>query len=171
MILDPINPQSFCVEGSFFYVSGLTHKYTLNVDTVISLNDELFRGGFIEIFEIQPGEYFDSLSTEVIERLLHHMGIYGQSLPSLVDNCDMAAYPSIQFEIGTDSPLFDHSGTIVYAPDDYLESLGNGQCIFKIRASNNPRFGLNFLSKIATHFTRDRIEFCDPITPELSRVD
>jgi hypothetical protein len=44
-----------------------------------------------------------------------------------------------------------------------LERMDTGQCMFKIlEADNDPILGLNFLTKVATHFTRSRIGFCDP---------
>jgi hypothetical protein len=55
-----------------------------------------------------------------------------------------------------------HEGDIVYGPEDYLEHIGDGRCRFKIREASPVRFGLNFISKIAIHFKREEIGFCDP---------
>jgi hypothetical protein len=86
-------------------------------------------------------------------------------LPQYLDNCDLVNgdYPSIHFRIlEPPSSGGTHRGTIVYSPVDYMESTGDGRCRFTVRNFGVPRFGMNFLTKVAIHFKADEIGFCDP---------
>jgi hypothetical protein len=92
-----------------------------------------------------------------------------EEFPHIIDNCNYDRFPSIYFKIGeyvsrdSDTIIIQPLGTIVYGPDDYLSPMANGRCRVMIRhALGMPYFGLNFLKRVAVHFNKTSITFCDP---------
>jgi len=167
MVLNPDNPsEGFCEDGSLFYVkaSQTDYKFFIRTQLENSAGDELARP---RIFHIDSTQEYDYLPSDIIGQLLDIIGPIDSS--NIVSNCVLDQYPSIQFDIGAirlagERLDFVPSGRIVYSPEDYLEPIGNGRCILKIGEDNeSPNFGLNFLSKVATHFNTNRLGFCDPL--------
>jgi hypothetical protein len=176
MVLNPRFADTFCEQGSLFYVDLLTNTFEVAVQTDIvpvgenpevdqqSDNEEDLP---VEMYAFTASEYLDVFTDHVIEKLKRYLNIPSSSsgLPYFVENCEMNRYPSIHFKIGQldAQSQFNRIGTIIYHPEDYLEYISETECSFKIGRSETPKFGLNFLSNIATHLDTNRIGFCDPL--------
>jgi hypothetical protein len=176
MVLNPRFAENFCEQGSLFYVDLLTNTFEVAVQTDvvpvgenpgINQQSDNEADSPIEMYAFTASEYLDVFTDHVIEKLKRYLNIPSSSsgLPYFVENCEMNRYPSIHFKIGQldAQSHFNHIGTIIYGPEDYLEFILDTECSFKIGRSGSPKFGLNFLSSIATHLNNNRIGFCDPI--------
>jgi len=170
MVLNPVGAQSYCIEGSLFYIQRSSNW--INVETTIVGNDQQI-DATSSIVESSRDEYsfqshLDSdvipirVANELFDILLPDVSL--SDIPDYLEDCDLVNgnYPSIHFRI-LESIDNQHKGTIVYGPDDYLEPMRDGRCRIKVKAGFVPLFGPNFFSKISTHFTSDRIGFCDPL--------
>jgi hypothetical protein len=172
LIVDPNNAQDFCQDGSLFYVNHIVNQNYVLAKASIILGDELAGSqSDMHVYHIDSasGEY-DNLPSQVIDKLLDVLVPIrlNDDLPEYLEDCDgNRVLPSIRFQflrlgLIQNQSGFIHEGDIVYGPQDYLEHTGDGRCRFKIREASPERFGLNFISKIAIHFKREEIGFCDP---------
>jgi hypothetical protein len=183
MVIDPKNPKRFCEQGSLFYTgnrNGIRYDLWFTVHAQIRVvapheqADQIVSAieGWLSRDEylIDSSIVQDRVPQSVIQALLRHLTPNNVSnrLPEYLENCNIknGGYPSIYFRVMQEGMNgFTHKGLIVYGPEDYLEYEGRGRCTFKIRGSDAPSFGINFLTKVAVHFRSHELGFCDATKP------
>ena len=175
MIINPQNDveTSFCMHGSLFYIPIFTDSFLVAIETLvippINHQQPIIPQSEPDMgyFSLSASGTMDSLPHNVVNELLEYIipdSIEQNVLPLVVHNCDFSRYPSIEFRFGeyTSVDHFQHIGSVIYGPDDYMEYVSETSCSFKIRKSQLGSFAMNFFSKIAVHLRSDRVGFCDP---------
>jgi hypothetical protein len=188
-VVNPQDPGRFCQEGSLFYANAGSVRGVGDFMLKAKLRQE---GEYLNTdytwHRVVPNfEKVDEIPWEVAPALIRRIRAVSafatsECQPSLfspsrlvymVNDCDLATgrnehnYPSIEFEIYQQTEHMQppiRTGSIVYDPVDYLEPFSDSQCRFRV--GRGFRFGPQFLSSIAVHFTVGRIGFCDPVDQE-----
>jgi hypothetical protein len=174
LIVNPRNmiADAICTPGSLFYIQRTSRFHT--VETHVVENSQPIgswivpNGGSRDLYMFHTFRSYDQLPTRVAHELLLTINpnyTISNSIPEYLENCNRSNYPSIHFRFVEErSGEYQHTGTIVYWPDDYLEEpTADGRCRFKIRWGASAHFGLNFLNMVATHLKSDQVGFCDPL--------
>jgi hypothetical protein len=177
LIVNPSDPeQGICEPGSLFYVETGIEEYTIQVEpTLVDSNytpPQEVRYRKYNVLSI--GSEYDTIHSQIVHELVGRISRTNEVVSSnrgelYINSCDIehGGYPSINFRIGNDSSgSFVHQGTVVYEPQDYLKIMSNGQCEIMLDFARQDAyvFGYRFLTRISTHFGRNRIGFCDPVS-------
>jgi hypothetical protein len=183
LVVDFLDPQAYCEEGSLIYLSLIERWYEVFARVVISPNElvETLVSSSPQIaapilsYQISTRNIFMTLPDNLFQELFQYIlpDHTGENFPLTIDDCDLATgrpnsnYPSLHVQLmSTDTSGSVHVGTIILGPDDYMDVVDENQCRLRIKSGPFPSFGTPFLSKIAVHFKSDTIGFCDPILPQ-----
>jgi hypothetical protein len=132
----------------------------------------VLRDNGLQQYENDSSDEYDYLPTDALSSISNFFmpRRWSNGFPDILYYCNLetGGYPYIEIRLSEpEQSEYIDKRTIIYDPDDYLEPLQGGRCRFKIRESHKPRFGLNFLAIIATHFKSNQISFCDPAQPTI----